>query len=138
MATIAAMAGGALINALAFSGTNFIFSQFGGHGEEFKRHNLAMEKLSKARDEFNRQRLQRLDFINKTLRDQHHAEQTFTDLGAAMRRYHEVTGNYFTPLKEPKLSDFYNPSRQQKDGEIAFIIGGMTLIGIFAYKYSYP
>lgn len=130
------MAGGALVNALAFSGTNFLFSQFGGHGEEMKRHNEAMEKLTKARDEFNRQRQQRLDFINKTLRDQHHAKQTFTDLGAAMQRYYEVTGNYFTPLKEPKLSDFYNPPRQHKNGEIAFIIGGMTIVGALAYKYS--
>ena len=52
MASFAVMAGGALVNALAFSGTNFIFSQFGGHGEEMKRHNLAMEQLSKARDEY--------------------------------------------------------------------------------------
>ena len=50
MATLAMMAGGALVNALAFSGTNFLFSQFGGHGDEMKRHNLAMEQLSKARE----------------------------------------------------------------------------------------
>ena len=95
-----------------------------------------MEKLSKARDEYARSRQQRLDYINKTLRDQRHADQTFTDLEAAMQRYHELTGNRFTPLKEPKLSDFYNPSRQQKDTEIALVIGGMTLVGILAYKYS--
>ena len=137
MASFAVMAGGALVNALAFSGTNFIFGQFGDHGKaEMKRHNLAMEQLSKARDEYARSRQQRLDYINKTLRDQRHAEQTFTDLEAAMERYHEVTGNHFTPLKEPKLSDFYNPSRQQKDTEIALVIGGMTLVGILAYKYS--
>ena len=137
MASFAVMAGGALVNALAFSGTNFIFGQFGDHGKaEMKRHNLAMEQLSKARDEYARSRQQRLDYINKTLRDQRHAEQTFTDLEAAMERYHEVTGNHFTPLKEPKLSDLYNPSRQQKDTEIALVIGGMALVGILAYKYS--
>ena len=101
-----------------------------------KRHNLAMEQLSKARVKYARSRQQRLDYINKTLRDQRHAEQTFTDLETAIQRYHEVTGNHFTPLKEPKLSDFYNPSRQRKDTEIALVIGGMTLVGIFAYKYS--
>lgn len=137
MASLAVIAGGALVNALAFSGTNFIFGQLGDHGKaEMKRHNLAMEQLSKARDEYARSRQQRLDYINKTLRDQRHAKQTFTDLEAAMQRYYEVTGNHFTPLKEPKLSDFYNPSRQQKDTEIALVIGGMTLVGIFAYKYS--
>jgi len=137
MASLAVIAGGALVNALAFSGTNFIFGQLGDHGKaEMKRHNLAMEQLSKARDEYARSRQQRLDYINKTLRDQRHAEQTFTDLETAMQRYHEVTGNHFTPLKEPKLSDFYNPSKKQKDTEIALVIGGMTLVGILAYKYS--
>jgi hypothetical protein len=137
MASIAMMAGGALINALAFSGTNFLFSQFGDHGEEMKRHNLAMEQLSKARDEFNKQREQRLDFINTTLRDQRHAEQTFSDLGVAMQQYYKVTGQQLPPLgKEPKLSDFYNPSRNQKDTELILVAGGMIIAGVLAYKYS--
>ena len=53
MASLAIMAGGALVNALAFSGTNFIFGQLGDHGgTEMKRHNLAVERLSKAREEY--------------------------------------------------------------------------------------
>ena len=59
MATLAMMAGGALVNALAFSGSNFIFGQLGDHGKaEMQRHNLAMEKLSKAREDWNRDRQQ--------------------------------------------------------------------------------
>ena len=47
MASLAVMVGEALVNALAFSGTNFIFGQIGDHGKtEMKRHNLAMEKQS--------------------------------------------------------------------------------------------
>ena len=46
---------------------------------EMKRYNLAMEQLSKARYEYARSRQQGLDYINKTLRDQRHASQTFTD-----------------------------------------------------------
>ena len=86
MATLAMMAGGALINALAFSGTNAAFSLLGDHGKaEMKRHNLAIEQLSKARESYNRERQQRLDYISKSLRDQRHAEQTFSDLNSAMR-----------------------------------------------------
>ena len=34
---------GAVVNALAFSGTNFVFSRLTGHGaEERKRHDLAL------------------------------------------------------------------------------------------------
>ena len=41
-----------------------------------ERHNLAMEKLSKAREDWNRERQQRLDdLINKTLNEQRHAKQ---------------------------------------------------------------
>ena len=62
--------GGAMINTLAFSGTNFIFSRFTGYcEEEGKRHDLALEKLQRARDEWNKDRMKRLDFINKRLRE---------------------------------------------------------------------
>ena len=47
MASLAVMAGGALVNALEFSGTNFIFGQLGDYGKtDMKRHNLAMEQQS--------------------------------------------------------------------------------------------
>ena len=42
MATIALMVGGAITNALAFSGSNFIFIQISS-AEERKRHSLAIE-----------------------------------------------------------------------------------------------
>lgn len=49
-----------------------------------------------------------------------------------MREYHEVTSP-----PEPKMSDFYNPSRQQKDAELALVVEGMAAIGIVAYKFFY-
>ena len=55
------------MNALAFSGTNFVFSRLTDHGEEErKRHDLALENLQRARDRWNDQ-MKRLDFINKRL-----------------------------------------------------------------------
>ena len=61
----------------------------GGNGAETKRHNLAMEDLSKEREDWNRERQQRLDLINKTLSEERHAKQTFSDLGVAMREYQQ-------------------------------------------------
>jgi len=133
MVSIAVMAGGALVNALAFSGTNYLFGKLGG--AERKRHNLAMEKYTKARDEYSRERQQRLDFINQSFQQQRHAERTFSNLGAAMEEYARVTGRALPKLRDPpELADYYIPSEGQKDGEIAFIIGGMALVGIVAYK----
>ena len=52
-------------------------------------------------------------------------------------RLSEVTSQSLPPLRdEPKLSDFYNPSRQRKDAEIALVVGGMAVVGVLAYKFS--
>ena len=135
MATLAMVAGSALVNALAFSGTNAAFSLLGDHGKtEMKRHNLAVERLSKAREDWNRERQQRLDYLNKTISQQKHAEQTFGDLSVAMAEYHK--GQSLPPLRKPKLADFYNPSPERKDAEVALVVGGMTLVGFLAYKLS--
>ena len=70
MASLLFTVGGAVVNALVFSGTNFVFSRITDHGaEECKRHDLAEEKLQRARDEWNRDRLRRLDFISRRLRE---------------------------------------------------------------------
>ena len=67
MASLAVMAGGALVNTLAFSVTNFIFGQLEDHGtREIKRHNLAVERLSKAKEEYTKEHQQRLDYLDKT------------------------------------------------------------------------
>ena len=137
MASLAIVAGGALINALAFSGTNAAFSILRDHGgTEMKRHNLAVERLSKAREEYSKERQQRLDYLNKTTSQQRHAERTFGDLGIAMQEYHKITGQQLPPLREPKLSDFYNLSTARKNAEITLVVGGMTLFGFLAYKLS--
>ena len=70
MALLSLSIGGVVVNALAFSGINFVFSRLTDHGEEErKRHDLALRKLQKARDEWNKDRMKRLDFINKRLRE---------------------------------------------------------------------
>ena len=60
--------GGAVVNVRAFSGTNFVFSRLMDYGEEErKRYDLVLEKLERAKDESNRDRMKRLDFMNKRL-----------------------------------------------------------------------
>jgi len=51
-----------------------------------------------------------------------------------MEEYARVTGRALPKLKNPpELADFYVPSEDQKDGEIAFVIGGMALVALIAY-----
>ena len=70
MASLLFIIGGAVVNALAFSGSDFVFSRLTDHGqEERKRHDLALQNLQRARDSWNEDRMKRLDFINKKLHE---------------------------------------------------------------------
>ena len=74
MASVLFSISGAVVNALAFSGPNFVLSRLTDHcAEERKRHDLALEKLQRARDEWNRDRMKRLDFMNTRLREKSEA-----------------------------------------------------------------
>ena len=81
MASLLVTISGAVVSALVFSGTNFVFSRLMDHGEEeHKRHDLALKKLQRARDEWNKDRMKRLDFINKRLREKMRQGHTSTML----------------------------------------------------------
>ena len=135
MASIVMLLGGAAVNALAFSGSNYLFSMLRSSGvdEECKRHDKAVEQLQAAQAEWSKQRTERLDWINVELRRQGHAVQTFRDVDMAIREYTRVTGHNLDSLgSEPKISDFYTPSGDQKKREIAFVVAGMAATGLVA------
>ena len=133
---VALMVGGAITNALAFSGSNYLFSHMGSNSdEERKRHDKAMEQLEAATTAWNEKRTQRLDFINEQLKKEHHAVDEFSDADTAMKNYYYITGKQLPALPpKPTLSDFYTPSEDQKNREIAFVVGGMALTGFVAWK----
>lgn len=139
MASIAMLVGGALVNALAFTGSNYVFSMLKSSGieDERKRHDKAVEELQAAQAKWSQRRSQRLDWLNEELRRQSHAVQTFHDVDAAMREYAAVFGKTLEAQPaEPQLSDFYTPSDDQKYREIAFVIMGMAGTGLVAYKLA--
>ena len=85
MVSLLAIGASVAINALAFSGTNYIFSKFSDHGDpERKRHDIALEDIQRDRDEWNQERLKRLDLINKRLRDKKKARDYIGILDSAM------------------------------------------------------
>lgn len=139
MASVALLVGGALVNALAFSGSNYLFSMLRSSGvdEERQRHDKAVEQLQAAQAKWSQRRTERLDWINEELRRQGHAVQTFHSVDAAIREYAQVTGRKLNPLgPEPQLSDFYQPSSDQKTRELTFVVLGMAASGLVAYEIS--
>ena len=137
MASLLFTIGGAVVNALAFSGTNFVFSRLTDHGaKEHKKHDLALEKLQRVRDKWNEDRMKRLDFINKRLREKNEARAYINNVDEAMLEYYRVFAKQIKPLPpEPELSDFYHPSENQKNGKLLFIAVGTGIATYALYKY---
>ena len=55
-----------------------------------KKHDLALEKLQRARDEWNRDRMKRLDLINKILREKNEARVYIKNVDEAMLEDYRV------------------------------------------------
>ena len=138
MASIALMIGGALVNALAFSGANALFSQgkSDAANEERKRHDKAVEQLQTAQVAWSRKRTERLDWINEDLRRQGHAVRTFRNVDEAIRQYNLISGPLEPMEPEPELSDFYLPSPEQRDREIAFVVMGLGATTFVVYMLA--
>ena len=62
--------GGALVNALAFTGSSYLFHRLSADNidAERKRHDAAIEALQKAQVEWAHKRQEQIDFINSQLR----------------------------------------------------------------------
>ena len=128
--------GGALANALAFTGSSYFFHRLSADNidAERKRHDMVIEALEAAQIEWAHKWQQRIDFINNQLRLERASETKFTQLNDAMREYHEAFGHELPPLPwEPVLSDFYTLTDEQHYGELGFI--ALSMIGIRGVLY---
>ena len=128
--------GGAIANALAFTGSSYLFHRLsaGNIDAERKRHDAVIEALQAAQLEWVHKQQQRINFINNQLRLEQKAETKSTELNEAMREYHEVFGHELPPLpRGPVLSDFYTLTDEQHYRELGFI--ALSMIGIGGVLY---
>ena len=94
------------------------------------------KEQQRARDEWNEDRMKRLDFINKRLREKNEARTYINNVDEAMLEYYRVFAKQIKPLPpEPELSDFYHPSENQKNGELLFVVVGTGIATYALYKY---
>ena len=136
MASIGFLIGGALINAVAFSGSNFLFNSLSKESinKERNRHDKAIEDLQQAQIEWAKKRQERMDYINNQIIKECKAEKRFSDLNTAMQQYFLVTGRQLEPLPpKPVLSDFYVPSEDHHNCELVFITLSVISIGAFLW-----
>lgn len=100
------------MNALALNGINFLFSKPSDHGEkEHKRHELALEKTQRARDNWDK----RLEFIYKRLCEKYEVKSYINDADEAMFEHYQLFAKQIKPLlPEPQLPDIYHTLEGQK------------------------
>ncbi|KAL9981350.1 hypothetical protein ACROYT_G010042 [Oculina patagonica] len=140
MASIAIMAGGAILNAAAFIGGNYLARALGGGDDaalkEKERHDKALEAYQAAYAKYSRDRTKLLDWIQTNAEIKEQAKQNFTNTDYAFKLYNQAhPDKQMIPPKEPKFSDFYQPSEQQKQGELMFVGAGALALGYAAFRF---
>jgi len=141
MASIAFMIGGAVLNATAFIGGNYLARALGGGGrkaafEEKKCHDKALEDYQAAYAKYTCDRTHLLDWIATNAQTKEQAKQNMTNTDYAFKLCNQAhPDEQMVPPKEPMFSDFYQPSEQQKNGELAFMGAGALALGYAAFLF---
>ena len=136
MASIALMIGGVIINATTFVGGSYLAKYLSGSSdsdEEKKRHDLAVVKYQKKYEEYEENRAKLNDWIMTNDRIKDEAKENFKNTDYALKLYNKIHQDDLS-LREPQFSDFYQPSAQQKQGEIIYVGASALAIG-FAASY---
>jgi len=139
MASIALMVGGAVINAAAFTGGNVLAKYLSGDSgamAEKTRHDKALKAYEAAQARYAHERTKLLDWIEVNRENKVLAKQNFTNTDYAFKLYNQAhPDRKMTLPKEPKFSDFYQPSEAQKQGELIFVAGSTLVLSFAAFRF---
>ena len=132
---------GGLFNAFAFAGAGFLFSKLNhsGYKDEIKRHNLALEQLSVAKQKWYEKEVARKNNIEAK---RHQLVEANMDIKITNRALLEL--NHYSEFSEarskasePNLSDYYKPSKEMEGYQtltMAAVGLGSGLAGYKVYK----
>ena len=141
MASIAMIIGGAVLNAAAFTGRNYLVKYIAGDSgqaalAEKTWHDKALEAYQAAMVKYTRERTQLLDWVETNREIKAQADQNFTNTDYAFKLYNQAHPDYKLSLPTaPKFSDMYQPSELQKQGELLFVGGGALALGYAAFHF---
>jgi len=101
-----------------------------------QRHDKALEDYQAAYAKYSRDRTKLLDWIETNAEIKAQATQNFTDTDYAFKLYNQAHPDEpIDPPKEPKFSYFYQPSEQQKNGELLFVGAGALALDYAAFRF---
>ena len=99
------------------------------------RHDKALEKYQAAYAKYQKDRTELLDWVTEQDREKKKSIHDFQTTDQALAFYNETHRAKVALPQEPQFSDFYEPSPQQKNGELLFIGGSMLAIGNAAFRF---
>ena len=138
---MAGMVVGGLFNAFAFAGAGFLFNKLNhsGYKDEIKRHNLALEQLSVAKQNWYEEEVARKNDIEAK---RHQLSEANVDIKITNKALMEL--NHYISISEerskaskPKLDDYYKPSKEMEGYQtltMAAVGLGSGLAGYKVYK----
>ena len=137
MASIAIMLGGAVFNATTFSGGSYLAKYLSGGNtdQERVRYDKALEKYQKDYSKYEEKRQRVLDWIDANRHNDSIASQNLSKTVEALKLYNRTHPDDNLEVNEPIFHDYYQPSNDQKIGEILYVGGGTLSLGYLASKW---
>ena len=121
---------GGLFNAVAFAGAGFLFSKINhtGYEKEVRRHNEAMEKLTRDKEKWyenQMKRKQKMELLRQELSD---ANADINDTNKSLANLRKIQDEFKREEEhKPRLENYYTPSQQMKEYQnVAVLIIGIT------------
>jgi len=135
MATIALLVGGAVLNATAFVGGNYLAKYFSGSDAERIRHDKALEKYQHDMGEWQKEQKLYQDWLNEQYLEKKQADENLQSTDQAFILYSKAHPQAHTLQNKPEFSNYYSPSSTQKQYELLYVGGGMLAAGYAISKY---
>ena len=127
MASLLGVTAGAVINALAFSGTNYAFHTLSGSDEERKRHDIAIERYQRDHNAWIERRQAKLDVEAERRRRADQSEKHLSETDISMVEYAKALD------PEPQLYMYRQKSPKEKKNDLILVLGSIEGIGVIAY-----
>ena len=120
------MIGGAVLNAAAFTGGNYLAKYIAGDSgkaalAEKTRHDKALEAYQNKMEKYTRERTQLLDWVETNREVKAQAEQNLTDTDYAFKLYNQAHPDYkFNPTNKAEFLGHVSAKRAAETGRASF------------------
>ena len=135
---MASMVVGGLFNAFAFAGAGYLFSKLNhsGYKDEIKRHNLALEHLSEAKQKWYEEEVSRKNKIEEKRRQLVEANKDINITNASLSALDHLNRimEKRSLEREPTLNDYYKPSEEMEAYKVLVMTAAGLGTGLVGYK----